>query len=99
MPVISFIKQNRTLTVESGTNLREAAIKEYLSIYPHLFKILNCRGNSLCGSCAVEIVSGQADPPSEKEQHKLKSQLKKNPNIRLACQLTVKEDLEVRTHI
>lgn len=99
MPEISFIKQKRKIIVEAGANLREAAIKEYLSVYPHLFKILNCRGNSLCGTCAVEIVSGQVDPPDEKEQQKLKGRLKKNPNIRLACQLTVNNDLEVRTHI
>ena len=99
MPVISFIKQNRELAVESDANLREAAINEYLSVYPHLFKILNCRGNSLCGTCAVEIVSGQVDPPNEKEEQKLKGRLKKNPNIRLACQLTVKGDMAIRTHI
>ncbi|MEC7641152.1 MAG: 2Fe-2S iron-sulfur cluster-binding protein [Nitrospinota bacterium] len=99
MPVISFLKQNRKLTVESGANLREAAIKEYLSVYPHLFKILNCRGNSMCGTCAVEIVSGEVDPPGEKEQRKIKGRLKKNPTIRLACQVAVKGDLEVRTHI
>ncbi|MFQ5672450.1 MAG: 2Fe-2S iron-sulfur cluster-binding protein [Nitrospinales bacterium] len=99
MPVVSFVNQKRKITVETGANLREAAIKEYISVYPHVFKILNCRGNSLCGTCAVEIVSGQVDPPNDREKEKLKNRLKKNPNIRLACQLTVKDDLEVRTHI
>jgi len=99
MPEISFVKQNRKITVENGANLRSAAIHEYLSIYPHIFKILNCRGNSLCGTCAVEIVSGKVDPPNDREKEKLGGKLKKNPNIRLACQLTVNGDLEVRTHI
>lgn len=99
MPEITFVKQNRKITVEMGANLREASIKEYLSIYPHIFKILNCRGNALCGTCTVEIVSGPVDPPNDSEKKKLKKKLEKNPNIRLACQLAVKGDLAIRTHL
>ncbi|MFQ5716470.1 MAG: 2Fe-2S iron-sulfur cluster-binding protein [Nitrospinales bacterium] len=99
MPEISFVNQNRKITVEQGANLREAAIKEYVSLYPHIFKILNCRGHALCGTCVVEIVSGQIDPPNDSEKKKLKKKLAKNPKLRLACQLTIKNDLEVRTHV
>ena len=93
---IRFEKQNRTLKVEKGANLREAAIAHKLSLYPHILKILNCRGRGLCTSCKVEIVSGNVAPRNEIESEKLK---KKNPSIRLACQITVEDNLVVRTHV
>lgn len=96
---IKFQKQNRTIKVESGANLREAAIANKLSVYPHIFKVLNCRGRGLCTSCKVEIVSGRVDPRNETENEKLASALKKNPNLRLACQITVNDNLVVQTHV
>ncbi|NIQ01074.1 MAG: 2Fe-2S iron-sulfur cluster binding domain-containing protein, partial [Nitrospinaceae bacterium] len=76
---IYFENKKRKIKVQEGENLREAAIRHKLSIYPHIFKILNCRGRGLCTSCAVEIVSGDIAPRNEIEQEKLK---KKKPNIR-----------------
>ncbi len=91
---IYFENKKRKIKVQEGENLREAAIRHKLSIYPHIFKILNCRGRGLCTSCAVEIVSGDIAPRNEIEQEKLK---KKKPNIRLACQVSVTDHLVVRT--
>ena len=93
---IQFEDQNRTFKVEPGVNLREAAIQQKLSVYSHIFKILNCRGRGLCTTCRVEIVSGKVDPRNDIEKEKLKG---KPPEIRLACQLTVNDNLIVRTHI
>lgn len=93
---IFFEKQNRTLRAEAGENLREVAIRNKLSVYPHILKILNCRGRGLCTSCKVEIVSGSVDPRNDVEQQKLR---KRDPKIRLACQLTVKDNMVVRTHV
>ena len=93
---IQFENQNRTIQVESGVNLREAAIQNKISVYPHIRKILNCRGRGLCTSCTVGIVSGKVDPKNDVENEKLAG---KNDNIRLACQLTVNDDLVIRTHI
>ena len=98
MPEIEFVREKRVISVEAGANLREAAIKEYISLYPHILKILNCRGRGLCTSCVVEIVSGEADPPNEVEREKIKKKLEKNPNLRLGCQVTVNRDIKVRTH-
>ena len=98
MPEISFITEQRKINVDSGVNLREAAIKEFVSVYPHIFKILNCRGQAMCGTCAVEIVSGRVDPAGDEEKKKIAKKLGKNSNIRLACQVIVKEDITVRTH-
>ena len=96
---ITFENHNRTLKVESGTNLREAAIAGKLGIYAHIFKILNCRGRGLCSSCRVEIVSGQVAERNEVENKNLAKSLKKNPNLRLACQISVEDNLVVRTHV
>ena len=93
---VQFENQNRTIKVEPGANLREAAIKNKLSVYPHIRKILNCRGRGLCTSCRVEIVSGKVDPRNDVENEKL---AKKSSNIRLACQVTVNDNLVVRTHV
>ena len=99
MPEIKFVKEKRVVSVEIGTNLREAAIGNYISLYPHILKILNCRGRGLCTSCVVEIVSGEVDPPNEIEREKIQKKLQKNPRFRLGCQVTVNKDLKVRTHV
>ena len=96
---IKFPKQNRTIKVEPGANLRQAAIDTKLSVYPHILKILNCRGRGLCTSCKVEIVSGAVDPRNDLENEKLASALKRYPNLRLACQITVNDNLVVHTHV
>ncbi len=87
----------RVIKAEPGENLREAAIRNKFGIYPHLFKILNCRGRGLCTSCAVEIESGNAAPRNEVEDAALKSKLAGKPNLRLACQVAVEDDLIVKT--
>ncbi len=96
---IKFEKQNRTIQVAPGTNLREAAIANKVAIYAHIFKILNCRGRGLCSSCRVEIVSGKVSDRNEVESTNLKRALGKNPNLRLACQIGVEDNLVVRSHV
>ena len=96
---VKFENHNRTLKVEPGANLREAAIANKLGIYAHIFKILNCRGRGLCASCKVEIISGQVAERNEVENKNLARALKKNPNLRLGCQITVEDNLVVRTHV
>lgn len=96
---IQFVKQKRTIQAEEGESIREAAIRNKLSVYPHIFKILNCRGRGLCHSCAVEVVSGKIEPRNEVEVEQLAGRLKKNPNLRLACQVKVSDNLIVKTHV
>ncbi len=96
---IQFVKQKRTIKAEEGETIREAAIRNRLSIYSHIFKILNCRGRGLCHSCAVEVVSGKTDPRNDVEKQQLAKRLKKNPDLRLACQVKVTDSLVVRTHV
>ncbi len=96
---ITFENHGRTIQVEPGANLRKAAIGAKLGIYAHIYKLLNCRGRGLCSSCRVEIVSGQVAPRNDVENNNLARALKKTPNLRLACQITVEDSLVVRTHV
>lgn len=95
---IFFENINRKVKAEPGTNLREVAIANRISIYPHIFKLLNCRGRGLCSSCRVEIVSGKVSERNEVEENNLRRALKKNPELRLACQIKVEDNLVVRSH-
>ena len=96
---IHFTKQKRTIKASEGETIREAAIKGKLSIYPHIFKILNCRGRGHCNSCAIEIVSGTTNPKNEIENQQLAKKLTKNPNLRLACQVRVSDNMVIKTHV
>jgi ferredoxin len=96
---IQFIKQNRTIKAAEGETVREAAIRNKLSIYPHIFKVLNCRGRGLCHACAIKIVSGNAEPKNEVESQQLAKKLKKNPELRLACQVKVLDNMTIETHV
>ena len=96
---IHFVKQKRTIKADEGETIREAAIRNKLSIYSHIFKILNCRGRGLCHSCVVEVVSGNTEPRNEIEDQQLAGKLEKNPNLRLACQVKISGNLIVKTHV
>lgn len=92
---VHFERENRTIQVEPGENLRKAAIRNKFSIYPGIHKVLNCRGRGLCTACSVAIVEGNVDPRNEVETEKL---AKKPDDFRMACQITVNNDLVVKTH-
>ena len=100
MHEVTFVNPNgkvrRKIKVEPGENLREAAIRNKFGVYPHIFKILNCRGRGLCTSCAVEIESGQVAPRNDVENEKLEKQIAKKPNTRLACQVAVTDNIVVK---
>ena len=92
---VHFEKENRTIQVEPGENLRQAAIRNKFSVYANIHKILNCRGRGLCTACTVQVIAGKVEPRNETESEKL---AKKPADFRLACQVTVNDDLVVKTH-
>jgi ferredoxin len=95
MHKVHFERENRTIQVELGENLRQAAIRNKFSIYANIHKILNCRGRGLCTACTVQIVAGNVKPRNEIEIEKL---TKKPSDFRMACQVAVNDDLVVKTH-
>ena len=54
-----------------------------------------CGGNARCTTCRVEILGGDAGPPTEIEQARLAREGDIAPNIRLSCQIRVHSDLWV----
>ena len=92
---VHFERENRTIQVEPGENLRQAAIRNKFSIYANIHKILNCRGRGLCTACTVQVIAGKVEPRNETESEKL---AKKPADFRLGCQVSVNDNLVVKTH-
>lgn len=97
MPTIEF--EGETIEANTGENLRQALLDAGLTPHNGKAHYTNCRGNGICGTCAVEIVEGEGAAPTEKELRRLKLP-PHNPDsgLRLACQLPVADDLVVRKH-
>ena len=97
MPTITI--DGREITVESGVNLRDALIDADATPHNGAAKYLNCRGRGACGTCAVEVVAGTPGPKSTDELRRLDSPpFDEDTSLRLACQITVEDDLTVVKH-
>ena len=87
MPQIHFVKENKTINVNAGTNLRKAAKACGVQIYRGKGKLLNCHGLGLCGECVIEVETTDSLSPKKRGEDKRLTQKKKNgENRRLACQ-------------
>ncbi|MDZ8032910.1 2Fe-2S iron-sulfur cluster-binding protein [Nostoc sp. DedSLP04] len=76
------------ITLEYHKNL-----SEHLTIQnsPVLF---GCR-TGICGTCLVEVL-GDIPPPQPDEQEMLETLAPNNPHARLACQLDITANVEIR---
>ena len=93
---VLFRKENVTIRVADGTNLRQACLDSGIDPYPVLGGKLSCHGKGLCGTCAVGVDNEQSlTPPARREARWLKKQ--DTPGLRLSCQAAVKGDLIVTT--
>jgi ferredoxin len=93
MPKVYFPKENRTIEVPYGANLRKAALDNGIDVYGFPNKFLNCRGHGLCGTCAVKV-----DPEwnlSDRTNAEIRK-LKAAP-LRLSCQAQVEGDITCTT--
>ena len=98
MPKLFFVNENKKFNVDTGVNLRKASIDGDVGIYSNIFKkLFNCRGKGMCGTCLVRIESDELESLNEVEKKKLKNKLLEDPNLRLACQLTINNDLKIYT--
>ena len=93
MPKVTI--QGKTLTCETGANLRRVLLRHKVDLYNGKAKIINCRGIGSCGTCAVEI-QGEVSKANWRDRtrrslppHSL------SKNRRLACQTKVLGDIEV----
>ena len=55
-----------------------------------------CGGVSKCTTCRVQILDGDAGPMSDLERERLLREASFGPDIRLSCQVRVRDDLSVR---
>ena len=98
MPELFFVNEKKKFNVDTGVNLRKASIDGDVGIYSNIFKkLFNCRGKGMCGTCLVRIESDELESLNEVEKKKLKNKLLEDPNLRLACQLTINNDLKIYT--
>ena len=93
MPKITFEREKIQVLVPMHSNLREVAVANKIPIYAGLAKVANCHGNGHCGTCRVELQGSNIPPRNAVEESKLKGA----PNLRLACQVEVLGDLNVKT--
>jgi ferredoxin len=96
MPVVEFA--GRAVECPLGANLRFVLLRARLPLYTGAARALHCRGNSMCGTCAVRI-EGPVSEPTEGEIRRL-SLFPHRPDsgLRLACQVSVQGDLKVAKH-
>ncbi|MFA7553854.1 MAG: 2Fe-2S iron-sulfur cluster-binding protein [Spongiibacteraceae bacterium] len=95
MPVVNFVTYdgvNTEVTVESGTNLMQAALNNGIDSI-----IAECGGACSCATCHCYIDDawfdkvGQAE---EMEQEMISYALNPEANSRLSCQVVVTEDMD-----
>src|ERR1044072_9320935 len=55
-----------------------------------------CGGNARCTTCRVEVLEGDPGEMRELERNRLAVEADLAPNVRLSCQILVKNDLNVR---
>ncbi|MGB3535136.1 MAG: 2Fe-2S iron-sulfur cluster-binding protein [Microcoleaceae cyanobacterium] len=87
--------QGKTITCETGANLRQVLLKNGIDLYNGNASLINCRGIGTCGTCAVEI-EGEVSEIKWREKARL-SVPPHSPDTtrRLACQLKVLGDIKV----
>ncbi len=108
MPKIKFIRENKVVEVDPGTNLRRAALDSGVNVYPgiHQFPLAHCPGWGSCATCRVLIKKGveNISRPGWKETLRMLLgpltiffRIGHEKDLRLSCQTTVNGDVEVET--
>jgi ferredoxin len=102
MPVVTFVNEKKEIQVPEGANLRREAMKAGIQLYPHIHRVLNCRGFGQCGSCRVLITKGSENASRmgliEKMRLKMSmAYIGNEDTMRLSCQTRVKGDMTVQT--
>lgn len=89
MPTIHVPQKQMSFEVTSGANLMTALMEAGLPVAS------SCLGDSVCSMCRVKI-EGETSPPDKIEQDCL-IRNKALSDERLSCQITVTDNLTVRT--
>jgi len=96
MPTVTYIREDVRVEVPEGDTVRYPALENDVPVYCGMSKFTNCHGNGLCGTDRVIVSpSTSINPLTFREKFLLRKELKKNPNVRLACQVRVHGDVTV----
>ncbi|MCX8181971.1 MAG: ASKHA domain-containing protein [Candidatus Methanomethyliaceae archaeon] len=86
---VKFLPEGKRISVPAGSTVMSAALRAGVD----LANI--CGGKGFCGKCLVEVLDGNVPPPTDQERKRVgEEKIKKG--YRLACQLTVQEDVTVQ---
>jgi ferredoxin len=98
VPSITYVRENVRVDVPEGDSVRYAALEKDVPVYCGVWKFGNCHGNGLCGTDRVAVSpSVNTNDLTFMEKFWLRGDLKKNPQMRLACQVKVFGDVMVET--
>jgi ferredoxin len=97
MPEIEY--NGEKIPCEKGEKLRSAIKKAGMSPHNGSAQWLNCKGLGSCGTCAVQITSGEVSPLSTMEKWRLNFPPHNGDSgLRLACQVKVMGSMTVVKH-
>lgn len=57
--------------------------------------LFGCR-SGICGTCIIEVDTGDLPPPDEEEQEIIELHAPDNPKARLACQINLTCDISIK---
>jgi ferredoxin len=99
VPKVRFLNELVTVEVPEQTSLRDVAMQQGVELYRGMWTHVNCRGNGLCGRCRIWILETDRKRPGASRRS-----LREHAHVRvvtgkmrLACQVRVVGDLDVRT--
>lgn len=101
---VHFRKEDLTIHVPAGTNLRQSCMRYGVDPYPVLGGLISCRGKGFCGTCMVHVDQPEhLAAPSAREARFLRKAAKKYDadvagHLRLSCQAEVRGDVIVTTN-
>jgi len=96
MAIVNFEREEKQVMVSDGSNLREVSLSNGVEIYKPLRKLLCCNGNGDCGTCVIDIVSGEENL-SDRTPAEQRFLARKSMTYRLACQTLIYGNVTVRT--
>ena len=98
MPKVTFVNEAVTLEAERGKTLKELAEGAGINLYEGFWSIYHCSGSGKCigNGCRVWVAEGKSGAASPRTFWE-KIRPSHSGQIRLACQVHVEGDLDVRT--
>jgi ferredoxin len=96
MATVTYEREGKQVEVQEGSNLREVSLTAKIEIYKPFRKFLCCNGNGDCGTCIVDIQTGEENL-SDRTPAEQRLLARKASTYRLACQTLVYGNVTVRT--